>query len=172
MALVSSLAWALQHSSLCSDIWLPEGLCTCVPPTVAPSVLHFCACMPCARHPKAVSHLQRACNAMIRIVPLSPQLQRRLVCSSGILHSFAMGSGTVDTKSSLCPPGGSPAVAACCPAWEIRAAGGVRQHQCFADGGRCCELTALGHAAGHIRLLPMCLQVWSSLRWGKGLVLL
>lgn len=60
----------------------------------------------------------------------------------------------------LCSPGGSPAVAAYCPTWKICVGGGVRQPQCFAFGGRCHQLTALSHAAGHVHLLPVCLQVW------------
>lgn len=110
---VSSLSWALRHSSLCSHHLvlyiqpgrLPEGLCTYVHPTVAPSLLQLCACVPCcSRHPKAVSHMQRACKDMVRVVLLSPELQRRLVCSTGILHRLAMGSGTGDPHSAISLP--------------------------------------------------------------------
>lgn len=66
---VSSLAWALWHSSLCSHCvvftWAQvtrRAFHPCTP-HCCPSVLQLCACTPCcSRHPKAVSHVQRACK--------------------------------------------------------------------------------------------------------------
>lgn len=104
----------------------------------------------------------KVCKDLMRFVALSPELQRRLVYSTGILHTLP--------QSSLCPPGGSAAVPARGPAWEVRAAGGICQHQRSADRGHRRELATLGHSAGHVHLLPLCLQVWAA-QGKKGSVL-
>lgn len=124
---------------------------------------HAAVCL-CAlfEAPKPRVSRVKVCKDWMRWVALSPELQRRVVCTMGILHTVP--------QSSLCAAGGSAAVPARGPAWEVRAAGGICQHQRPADRGHRRELAALGHAAGHIHLLPLCVQVWAP-QGTKGTVL-
>lgn len=71
----------------------------CCPISLAPVCLHALLFKAPKSSVSRAKGLQGHMWYMVRIGPLSPQLQRRLVCSTGILNMFTMGGGAGDPHS-------------------------------------------------------------------------